>query len=234
MSNVRRPTTTAPVAMSSSKPCPLGPSCGRYPETPPRPSPSQSCSRCPPAPRPCPARSSGPAMKPSSDIDMYRTDLDIRSPFSGLAQHGSLQPRERVGQADAVLVAQRLGREPGLDHGHQGRLATGLERELEARQEARPFEPRLGGREADPARAIDLFEDVAMVVELGSSGAEGDRPDAADAQLAARLADPSRRVLAVELPLTLGAREGVEDLVGPGADEALEPQVPAHASPPAV
>jgi hypothetical protein len=86
--------------------------------------------------------------------------------------------------------------------------------------------------EADPARAIDLLEDVAMVVELARRRAEGDRPDAADAQVAARLDDPARRVLAVQRALARGAGEGVEDLLGASSDQTLESEVAAHASPP--
>src|SRR3954453_4142795 len=78
MSNVRRPVTTAPVAITSSKIFPLGPG-GSNPRGLPRQGPSHSCSRSPPAPRPWPGPSSGPVMNPSSDIDMYRTDLDMSS-----------------------------------------------------------------------------------------------------------------------------------------------------------
>jgi hypothetical protein len=159
-------------------------------------------------------------------------DLDIWAPSCAYAS--ARQPGERVGQPHEVLVAQRLRGEAGLDHGHQGHLAAGLERELEARHKSRPVEAGLGRGEAQPARAIDLLDHVAVVVELGRRRAERDRPDAADAQVAARIDDPARRVLAVELALALGAGEHIEDLLGPGGDQALEAQVAAHASPPTV
>jgi hypothetical protein len=56
------PEITAPVARASRNTCPLGPGDIR--------SSSQLNSRPPPRPSSCPARSSGPAMKPSRDIDM--------------------------------------------------------------------------------------------------------------------------------------------------------------------
>jgi hypothetical protein len=61
---------------------------------------------------------------------------------------------------------------------------------------------------------IDLLDDVAVVVELARRGSEGDRPDAADAQVAARVDDPSGGVLAVELALAGGLGERIEDALG--------------------
>ena len=94
-----------------------------------------------------------------------------------------------------VLVAQRLGREPGLDHRHQGAPVSRLERELQCW--SRSSTRRAGSRSwpQDPARALDRLEHVPVAVELAGRRAEGDRPDAADAQVAARVDDPARRVL---------------------------------------
>jgi hypothetical protein len=70
-SNVPRPATTAPVGMNSPTTRPF---------TPPRsemslwlesaPGSAHSCSRWPPSPSPLSGRSLGPAMNPSSDVDM--------------------------------------------------------------------------------------------------------------------------------------------------------------------
>jgi len=62
-SNVRRPEITAPVEQASAYTCPLIPSDIR--------SSSQLNSRPPSRPSSWPGRSSGPAMYPSTDMDMY-------------------------------------------------------------------------------------------------------------------------------------------------------------------
>jgi len=61
---------------------------------------------------------------------------------------------EGVRDADRVLVAQVLGREPGLDHRHQGATVAGLERELQRGLKARAVGPGRGSL-ALPRRALD-------------------------------------------------------------------------------
>jgi hypothetical protein len=109
-----------------------------------------------------------------------------------------------VRQTAAVLVAQLVGREARLDHGHQGRPVSGRERELGAEREPRPVEARLGRGQQQAAGALDRLEHVQVPVELARRWAERDLPGAADAQLAARVDDPARRVVAVELALAAG------------------------------
>ena len=75
---------------------------------------------------------------------------------------------------------------------------------------------------------VDRLEHVAVVVELVARGAERDRPHAADAQVAARIDDPPGRVGPIELALARGAGERVEDALGRGGDQPLEPEVEAH------
>src|SRR3954454_24788009 len=122
-------------------------------------------------------------MNPSSDIDMYRTELDIDLLSRALAVPGVVQGAcealEGVREPAGVLVAQRFAREPALNHGHQGAVAARLERELEGGVEARSIETRLGRGDDDPARAVDHLEHVVVVVERVGRRAERHRPDAA-------------------------------------------------------
>src|SRR5215218_7719288 len=83
-SKVPRPATTAPVAMNSSTTRPLRPPerrmASRSSASPPLK--IHSCRRSPPSPSPLPGPSLGPAMKPSRDMDIYRTLADTMSPSS--------------------------------------------------------------------------------------------------------------------------------------------------------
>jgi hypothetical protein len=135
---------------------------------------------------------------------------------------------EGVREAHGVLVAQVLGREPGLDHRHQGAAVARLERELQRGLKARAVGPGLGRGDQDPARALDRLEHVAVVVETVRPRAEPDRPDAADAQVAARVDDPAGSVGPVELALARGVGERVEDPLGRGGDLPLEPELEGH------
>src|SRR5829696_2340670 len=112
-SKVPRPATTAPVDMNSSTIRRLAPvrwsaislwsasALGR----------AHSCRRCPPSPSPLSSRSFGPAMKPSRDIDMYRTVADTSSPF---AHQGSRSRIERLGD-ERVRAPVGLGGHPRED-----------------------------------------------------------------------------------------------------------------------
>src|SRR5919202_1869004 len=98
-SKVRRPATTAPVDITSCTTCPFTPSrtsAGGPVSPPSSPVRTHSCSRSPPSPRPLSGPSLGPVMKPSRDIDMYRTVADTRA-FCPLRSDLNVGSRRRSG-----------------------------------------------------------------------------------------------------------------------------------------
>src|SRR6476619_6067279 len=87
-SNVPRPATTAPVDINSSKTSPLTPAgraISRWSTSPPVK--AHSWRRWPPSPSPLSIRSLGPAMNPSSDIDISRTVAHMASPSWTVSPH---------------------------------------------------------------------------------------------------------------------------------------------------
>ena len=70
---------------------------------------------------------------------------------------------------------------------------------------------------------LDDLEEVPVAVQLASGGAECDRPNAAHAEIAHGLHDPSGVVLPVEGLLSARRRESPEDDCGRCVDDALEP-----------
>src|SRR4051794_23730926 len=89
-------------------------------------------------------------MNPSSDIDMYRTELDIQ-----ILSRRANGVREPAG----VLIAERFRREPGLGHGHQRRLA--------AQVAARLDDPAGRVRPVELALALDACEGVEDPLDRG-------------------------------------------------------------------
>src|SRR6266540_3715305 len=110
-SNVRRPDITAPVEPASADTCPLTPSPIR--------SSSQLNSRPPSRPSSWPGRSSGPAMNPSTEMDMYSR--------IGVLLMGWVSLVRPVGGGDPVGVARRP-----LDELNPATVRVGDERGLQS------------------------------------------------------------------------------------------------------
>src|SRR6476660_6352153 len=93
----------------------------------PSPSASQAWSRWPSTPRPLSGPSSGPAMKPSSDIDMSRTTLPTSRALRG-------RPLDALGEMDSDAVAGGLADGLAQRSAHRQlvpAVAEGHERALE-------------------------------------------------------------------------------------------------------
>ena len=188
----RRPRLRSPC--SSSKTCaarrPAGGSAG--PSGRRRRRRASRAGRSPPAPRPWLGAVVGPGDEP---VERHRHVQDGLA-TCGLLPQGQSAALEAVegvagGRGCARRAAPRSGSRPGPSssasppsRGANVNSMRGLE--------ARPVEPGLGRREQDPARPLDRLEHVPVVVELVGRRAERDRPDAADAQVAARVDDPAR------------------------------------------
>jgi hypothetical protein len=103
----RRPARTAPVAFISSHTCPAGPD-GR-PDSPSGVT-NHSCSRSKPSPPGLPDSSFGPAIDPSSDMDMKSTDVDT-STSCGLDTQVRAPEEQRESQSwrcGSVQLSSRL------------------------------------------------------------------------------------------------------------------------------
>src|SRR5919106_405238 len=136
----------------------------------------------------------------------------------------------RPSALDKVTVLLAL--KPALVDRDQGPAVSFLEGHHNRRME---FTVVLGekhrGVENDPARTLDLGEDIRLSVELPLS-AKGDRPGAVHPEIKVGFDHPSGLVrVVVERLLRLRVHECVEYLLGGSVDQAFDPEFVRHVAP---